>query len=91
MYVSTQVIASGTARCDPNSSIPMIAQVKGVFAAPANTATNPNAAKREGSWPVTWANALPRVAPIQKIGVTSPPLKHAPKVTAVKTSLTAKA
>jgi hypothetical protein len=61
-----------------------------VFAAPENTATNPIAASKEEGKGRMWDKALPNVDPMKNRGVTSPPLKLAPSVTAVNTNLPAK-
>src|SRR4051794_23986862 len=66
------------------SSMAMRVQARGVLVAPAKTATKPSAAKRStGAWR-SRARAWPRVAPMKKRGVTSPPLKPEERVTAVK-------
>ena len=63
----------------------MTMQASGVFAAPAKIATNPTAAKRSAGPPINAARRLPRVAPMKKSGVTSPPLNPLPSASAVKT------
>src|SRR6478609_10356141 len=90
-YATTHPIATGTTAPLPNSSTPMIVIASGVFAAPANTATNPTAASIDGSRWSTDARVAPHVAPITVNGVTSPPGKPEPSVTAVNTSLSANA
>ena len=87
----TQTTAKYGIAPDPNISTPMIVQASGVFAAPANTATNPSAASRAGGTPSGPASAAPRVAPITNSGVTSPPTNPEPRVTAVNRSLRANA
>src|SRR6185437_14309850 len=72
------------------SSIAISADAIGVLAAPANTATKPMPARRDGGSGRIPERAFPSVAPMKKRGVTSPPLKPAPRVTAVKISFTAK-
>src|SRR5450432_482122 len=84
-------MASGTIGPAPNSSIPMIVQAIGVLVAPANTATNPIAANSGTGAPTARPNAAPDVAPMTNRGVTSPPWNPDPRVTDVKSSLSAKA
>lgn len=67
----------------PNSSAAITQQAKGVLAAPANTETNPIAARSPTGKGISPASALPNVAPMKNKGVTSPPLKPVPMVTAV--------
>ena len=55
-------------------------QANGVFVAPANTATNPMAAISPTGKGMIELNALAKVAPMKKSGVTSPPLNPNPKV-----------
>lgn len=74
----------------PKSSIAMMQQASGVFAAPAKTATNPIPASKPTGSGSQNESALPSVAPIKKSGVTSPPLKPAPRVIAVKRIFKAK-
>src|SRR5947209_7216835 len=85
-YAPQQAIARYGARGAPKSSMPMIVQASGVFAAPAKTATNPSAAMKSCGNPSNVPSVQPSAAPMKKIGVTSPPLKLEPSVTAVKTS-----
>ncbi|MNR61574.1 hypothetical protein D3C85_1833620 [compost metagenome] len=51
-----------------------------MWVAPENTATNPKPAKKAIGIGIMINNALPKAAPIKNNGVTSPPLKPAPKV-----------
>ena len=51
-----------------------------MWVAPENTATNPIPAKSAIGIGIMADNALPKVAPTKNNGVTSPPLKPAPKV-----------
>ena len=68
----------------PNNSNPITVQAIGVCVAPENTATNPIPAKSAIGKGINGDKALPNVAPIKKRGVTSPPLKPAPRVKLVK-------
>ena len=68
----------------PNNSIPIIEQAIGVWVAPEKTATNPTPAKSAIGIGIMVDRALPNVAPTKNKGVTSPPLKPAPKVNPVK-------
>ena len=61
-------------------------QAMGAFAAPEKTAINPIPANNPKGRGTNQINALPNVAPIKNKGVTSPPLKPAPNVNAVKTN-----
>src|SRR3954467_14516088 len=88
-YAMTQPTAIGTTTPAPNSSTPMIVHASGTFAAPANTATNPTAASSGTGTPSGPASAEPSVAPTTNNGVTSPPGKKQPSVTAVKRILSA--
>ena len=74
----------------PNNSIPIIVQAIGVWVAPENTATNPIPAKRAIGIGIMADKALPKVAPTKNNGVTSPPLKPAPKVNPVNNILSKK-
>src|SRR5450432_3646163 len=68
----------------PNNSTAMIVHASGVLVAPANTATKPSAANKSTGAPSSHASVFPNAAPIKNSGVTSPPLKPALRVTAVK-------
>ncbi len=68
----------------------MRVQATGVLVAPENTATKPIPAKSAIGKGIKTERALPRVAPIKKSGVTSPPLKPAPKVKVVNNSFSKK-
>ena len=50
---------------------------------PQNSATMPSAAPSCGGRPSSGAATQPKVAPVKKMGTISPPLKPAPKVSAV--------
>ena len=63
----------------------------GVWVAPENTATNPIPVKNANGSGINKDNALPKVAPIKNNGVTSPPLKPAPRVKLVKSIFSRKA
>ena len=65
----------------------MIVQASGVLAAPANTATNPSAASIGTGTSSRPASVAPSVVPMTNRGVTSPPTKPDPNVTAVNASL----
>ena len=65
-------------------------QAIGVWVAPEKTATNPIPAKRAIGIGITVDSALPKVAPTKNKGVTSPPLKPAPKVNPVNNILSRK-
>ena len=67
----------------PNNSAPNTAEAIGVLVAPANTATSPNAASQSVGKGRKADKLLPKVAPVKKRGVTSPPLKPAPRVKVV--------
>ena len=67
----------------PNNSNPMTVQAIGVCVAPENTATKPIPAKSAIGKGTIIDSALPKVAPMKNKGVTSPPLKPAPKVKVV--------
>ena len=58
----------------------------GVWAAPQKTEMNPSAANNSIGALMPVAKLLPRVAPMKKRGVTSPPLKPEPRVTTVRTN-----
>jgi hypothetical protein len=75
----------------PNSSTAMIDSASGVFDAAANTAAKPTPALSASGIPSGPASALPSAAPRKNSGVTSPPRKPAPRVTAVNNSFSAKA
>lgn len=68
----------------PNNSNPMKVQAIGVLVAPQNTAIKPIAAVNARGRFKCIESILPSVTPIKKSGVTSPPLKPAPSVIAVK-------
>ena len=57
----------------PNISTPNINEAIGVFVAPAKTPINPRDAKKDGDILSIVDNVFPRVDPITKSGVTSPP------------------
>ena len=63
--------------------MPITVQAIGAWVAPENTATNPKPAKRAIGKGIIRDKALPKVAPTKNKGVTSPPLKPAPKVNPV--------
>ena len=65
-------------------------QETGVWVAPEKTETNPIPANRAIGIGIINDNALPKVAPTKNNGVTSPPLKPAPKVNPVKSILSKK-
>ena len=67
-----------------NNSKPINNEVIGQFVTPQNTATIPTSAHRPTGNPNIVPNALPRVAPIIKEGMISPPLYPADNVIAVK-------
>ena len=67
----------------PNNSMPIIQAAIGAFVVPPKTATNPIAAKRAGSFPVSCPIKAPKVAPTKKMGVTTPPLPPKLSVTDV--------
>ncbi len=74
----------------PNNSIPIIVQAIGVWVAPEKTDTKPTPAKSAIGIGINIDNALPKVAPTKNKGVTSPPLKPAPKVNPVNRILSRK-
>ena len=68
----------------PNNSIPRkIALIK-LLVAQQNKPIKPSAAAKPGSNPKIPPKKQPKVAPIQKVGTISPPLKPAAKVITVK-------
>ena len=68
----------------PNSSKLRSKDEIGEFVTPQNTAAIPQAAVRDGDKPVTCPNRQPNVAPTNRVGTISPPLKPQDKVIAVK-------
>ena len=64
----------------------MIDSASGVFADAAKTAASPTPAPSSSGMPSARASTLPSVAPTKNSGVTSPPRKPAPSVTAVNSS-----
>src|SRR5438128_11584291 len=72
--------------CAPNNSAPIIVHASGVLVAPANTAIKPSPANKSTGDPLTEASVFPKVAPIKKSGVTSPPLKPVLNVMVVRKS-----
>src|SRR5438876_864324 len=64
------------------SSTAMMESARGVFAAAPKTAARPSAAPSSIGIPTRRARTLPSVAPMKKSGVTSPPRKPQPSVTA---------
>ena len=58
---------------------------------PQKAAATPTAPPKEGESPRRGATVQPKVAPQAKVGTISPPRKPAPRVRAVKRSLTRKA
>lgn len=82
-YAVKQAIATKTPQEAPNSSIPIRVHASGVLVAPEKTATKPIPAKRAIGKGIYKASAFPKVAPIKNKGVTSPPLKPAPRVNEV--------
>ena len=75
----------------PNSSTAKVKEATGQLTTPQNSAINPTAAPKEGSSPNNGATTQPKVEPTKKVGTISPPLKPAPYVRAVSSSLAAKA
>lgn len=61
----------------------IILAAKGVLAVPAKTATKPRAANVALSTRIKSASIAPACAPTKKIGVTTPPIPPAAKVTEV--------
>ena len=61
----------------------MTVQAIGVLVAPENTPTKPIPANRAKGKGIQVERAFPNVAPVKNRGVTSPPLKPAPKVNPV--------
>lgn len=62
----------------------MSSDVIGQLVTPQNSEIMPTAAHSDGSKPVRLPNRHPKVAPMKKDGTISPPLKPAPRVSAVK-------
>ena len=62
----------------------MSSDVIGQLVTPQNSEIIPTAAHSDGSKPVRLPNRHPKVAPMKKDGTISPPLKPAPRVSAVK-------
>ncbi|CDC68396.1 unknown [Oscillibacter sp. CAG:155] len=75
----------------PNSSTAKNMDATGQLVAPQNTAANPSAAANPAGIPSSGPAKQPKVAPTKNDGTTSPPLKPAPSVTAVKRILSKKA
>ena len=86
----TQANAAKAPASGPKSSSAIRLPAMGVLAAPAKTAAKPIAASRDDGRGRMLERALPRVAPMKKRGVTSPPLNPAPRVRVVKANLAAK-
>ena len=63
----------------------------GLLVQPQNSATMPSAAPSCGGRPSSGAATQPNVAPVKKIGTISPPLKPAPRVSAVNSIFKRKA
>ena len=63
----------------------------GQFTAPQKSATRPTAAAKPAGMPSSGPSTQPSVAPMKKVGTTSPPRKPQPRVTAVNSSLSTKA
>ena len=68
----------------------MTVQAIGVFVAPAKTATNPMPASNPMGNGINQMSTFPKAAPIKNRGVTSPPLKPAPRVKEVNRSFNRK-
>lgn len=62
-----------------------------MFVPPQKTAISPKAARKETGKPIRGDKVLPRVEPMKKRGITSPPRNPLPMVTAVNTILAKKA
>lgn len=62
----------------------MSSDVIGQLVTPQNSEIMPTAVHSDGSKPVRLPNRHPKVAPMKKDGTISPPLKPAPRVSAVK-------
>mgnify|MGYP007071178990 CR=1 FL=1 len=62
----------------------MSSDVIGQLVTPQNSEIMPTAVHSDGSKPVRLPNRHPNVAPMKKDGTISPPLKPAPRVSAVK-------
>ncbi len=89
-YDATHAIPRYIPVSTPKSSIPIKVHAIGVLVAPANTATNPMPAMNDTDNGMIADNALPKVAPTKKRGVTSPPLNPTPIVNVVKISFSRK-
>ena len=63
----------------------------GLLVQPQNSATMPSAAPSCGGRPSSGAATQPNVAPVKRIGTISPPLKPAPRVSAVNSIFKRKA
>ena len=70
--------------------MPINVHAKGVLVAPANTATEPTMANTATFAPMRLANVAPAIAPVASSGITSPPTKPVPIVSAVKNNFTSK-
>ena len=70
--------------------MPIMVQAIGVWVAPENTATKPKPASSAIGNGIIRDKALPKVAPTKNNGVTSPPLKPAPRVNPVNRILSRK-
>jgi hypothetical protein len=71
----------------PKSSAPIKRQPNGALEVPAKRHMSPHPDRRPIGRGIIKDKALPRVAPIKKRGVTSPPLKPALKIKVVRRSL----
>ncbi len=87
---TAQLIEINTMFEGPNNSYPSIKQAKGVFEAPAKTATKPKLANIGRGMGINNESRLPKHAPIKNKGVTSPPLKPDESVSAVNSIFKAK-
>ena len=76
---------------EPKSSTARMTEATGQLTAPQKSATSPTAAAKPAGMPRSGPRTQPSVAPMKKVGTTSPPRKPQPSVTAVKRSFSAKA
>ena len=75
----------------PNNSKLINADVIGQLVTPQKRPIIPRAAHNEGDMPNILPRLHPRVAPIKKVGIISPPLNPAPIVKAVRSIFIKKA
>ena len=86
-----QASAKYTRSVEPKSSMLRTMDATGQLTAPQNTQMSPIAAAKPAGMASSEPMTLQRVAPLKKVGTTSPPLKPQPMVIAVRMSFQKKA